>query len=64
MNEYEVNQFGEAHLIIEKKNIRRGVTCFGTIQAIERKYILFKDNEDCLYLCDKKDFQFTKKEKI
>jgi len=60
MNDYNVNDFGEAHFYQEKKGCRRGITCSGTIQAIEKKFILFKDNEDHLYLAERSTFKFVK----
>jgi hypothetical protein len=63
-DQYSVNDFGCASLIVEKKGTKRGITCFGTIQAVEKKFILFKDNDDYLYLCEKKNFNFEKCEKI
>lgn len=60
---YEVGDFGEAHLIVEKKGIKRGITCTGTILTIEKKFILFKDNEGYLYLTERSTFEFTKLEK-
>jgi hypothetical protein len=63
MNEYNVGDFGEAHLIVEKKGCKRGITCTGTIQAIEKKFILFKDNDDYLYLAEKATFEFKHEKK-
>ena len=60
--EYKIDDFGEAHLVYEKNCVRAAVTAFGTIQAIEKKFILFKDNDGYLYLVAKKDFTFTKYE--
>ena len=64
MDEYKVDSFGEAHLIVDKKGYRRGITCTGVIKAIEKKFILFLDNDGFLYLVEKKDFQFTELEPI
>ena len=61
-DEYSVNDFGTAHLILEKKGCRRGITTSGHIQAIERKYVLFKDLEGYLYLAERDTFKFTKGE--
>lgn len=59
----ENDDFGEAHFDLEKKGIKRGITCYGTILRIEDKYILFKDNDDILYLVEKDNFTFMKHEK-
>lgn len=63
MNEYEIGQFGCARLLVNRKGCKRHVTCYGTIKAIEKKVILFTDNDNFSYLVDKKDFQFTPCEK-
>lgn len=60
MIEYKVGDFGEAHCVKIKWGQKWGVTCHGSIQVIEKKHVLFKDNEDFLYLCDKKEFTFKK----
>lgn len=60
MNDYQIGDFGEAHLTCERKGFKRNVTCFGTIQAIEKKFVLFKDNDGYLYLADRLTFQFEK----
>jgi hypothetical protein len=64
MNDYQVNQFGEAHLILEKKGCKRGISCFGTIEAIEKKYVLFKDMEGYLYLAERATFEFKPCERL
>lgn len=58
MNKYQVGQFGMAHIIIESRGVKRGISCAGHIQMIEKKYILFKDNDDFLYLVEKNNFEF------
>lgn len=58
--EYNTGDFGEAHLVTEKRGIKRGITCSGTIQAIEKKFVLFKDNDGYLYLAERSLFEFTK----
>ena len=58
--DYSVNDFGEAHFYIEKKGIKRGITAFGTITMIDKKYVWFTDNEGYPYLIAKKDFEFKK----
>ena len=63
MNDYTCGDFSEAHLIVTKNGCKRGVTCYGTIEAIEKKFILFKDNEGYLYLAERSTFEFTKHEK-
>jgi len=60
MNEYKVDDFGEARLLVSRKGCNRHVTCFGTIKAVEKKVVLFTDNDGFSYLVDKKDFNFTK----
>ena len=62
MNDYAVDQFGEAHFPVNRKGCRRFITAFGTIKAIEKKVLMFVDNDGFTYLIDKKDFQFTKSE--
>ncbi len=55
------NDFGHAHFPQEKKGIKTAVDCYGTIKKIEKKFVLFEDNEGFIYLIDKKEFQFEKK---
>ena len=61
MNEYEINDFGEASFVYEKKGFRGCIKCYGTIRAIEKKVVLFFDNDDYEYLIHRKDFKFEKK---
>jgi hypothetical protein len=56
----QIGDFGQAHLIYECKGLKRGVTAFGTIKTVEKKYVLFQDNDGYLYLCDRKTFDFNK----
>ena len=60
MNDYQIGDFGECHLICERKGFKRDVTAFGTIQAIEKKFVLVKDNDGYLYLADRQTFKFEK----
>lgn len=62
MNEYQINSFGHACFVIEKKGKVTPINCYGTIKAIEKKYILFSDNDNFLYLVEKSKFQFTPEE--
>lgn len=57
MNE---GDFGEADFPQEKKGFNTRIKCFGTIKSMEKRYILFEDNDGFPYLIDKKDFIFTK----
>ena len=60
MNE---GDFGRARFPQEKKGFATVIDCFGVIKSIEKKYILFEDNDGFPYLIDKKDFEFEKKDK-
>ena len=55
---FEVSDFGRARFPQEKKGFKSGIDAFGIIKSIEKRYILFQDNDDYLYLIDRKDFQF------
>lgn len=57
---YLVDQFGEAHFPVSRKGCRRFITASGTIKAIEKKVLMFVDNDGFSYLIDRKDFTFTK----
>jgi hypothetical protein len=59
MNEYQINSFGHAHFVIEKKGKTTPIDCYGVIKAVEKKYILFEDNDKFPYLVEKAKFQFT-----
>jgi hypothetical protein len=56
MNE---GDFGRAKFPQEKKGFVSGIDAYGTIKSIEKRYILFEDNDGFPYLVDKKDFQFA-----
>lgn len=58
MNDYQINSFGHACFISEKKGMVTPIDCFGTIKAIEKKYVLFQDNDGFLHLIEKGKFQF------
>ena len=60
MNDYVLNDFGEAHFPVSTKGYMRFITAFGTIKAIEKKVLMFVDNDGFTYLIDRKDFTFTK----
>jgi hypothetical protein len=62
MNDYAVNDFGEARFPVSRKGCKRYITASGIIKAIEKKVLMFVDNDGFTYLIDKKDFQFTKSE--
>jgi len=58
MNE---SDFGHARIAQDKKGFKTVIDCYGTIKKIERKFVLFEDNDGYLYLVEKKDFVFEKK---
>ena len=60
MTEYNVSDFGKAKFILEKNCVRRTMECYGTILMIEKKYVLFRDNDKYEYIIAKTDFQFAK----
>lgn len=61
MNEkYEIGDFGRAKFNQTKKGFETRIDCFGTIKAVEKKVVLFTDNDGFNYLIYKKDFEFEK----
>jgi hypothetical protein len=60
MNDYSIDDFGHALFTVEKKGIIIPVDCYGTIKAIEKKYILFEDNDNFPYLIEKAKFLIEK----
>jgi hypothetical protein len=62
-SEYESGSFGRAIFKTKCKGITRGFDLYCTIKSIEKKFVLIEDNDNFLYLVDKKDFQFTKEDK-
>ncbi len=57
-----INDFGRARFPQSKKGFITNIDTFGIIKSLEKKYILFEDNDGFLYLIDKKDFWFDKQE--
>lgn len=55
---YETGNYGRARFPQEKKGFNSGIDAYGVIKSIEKRYILFQDNDDYLYLIDRNDFQF------
>jgi hypothetical protein len=62
MNEYQEKDFGNARFPQNKKGFETFIDCFGTIESMDKKYVLFKDNDGYQYLIDRKDFKFEKRE--
>ncbi len=60
MSEYNINDFGHATFPQNKKDFVTHINCFGTIKSIEKKFILFEDNDGFLYLIEKREFIFEK----
>lgn len=60
-NDYESGDWGEAKFKFEKKGFKGGLTCHGTIKSVEKKFVLFEDHDNFLYLVEKKNFVFEKK---
>lgn len=60
MNDYAVDDFGCAHFPVSRKGYKRFITAYGTIKAVEKKVLMFTDNDNFSYLIDRKDFTFTK----
>ena len=54
-------EFGHARFPQEKKGFKTVIDCYGTVMSVEKKYILFEDNDGYLYLVKKKEFLFEKK---
>jgi len=57
----EIGDYGKAKFPIEKKGFKGGIVAYGVIKSIEKKYILFEDNDGFPYLIERKDFEFKKK---
>jgi hypothetical protein len=57
---YSIDDYGEGRFPVSRKGCRRFITAFGTIKAIEKRVIMFTDNDNFSYLIDKKDFTFNK----
>ena len=57
---FEVGSFGRARFPQEKKGFKSGIDAYGTIESMDKKYILFKDNDDYAYLINRDNFQFAK----
>jgi hypothetical protein len=60
MDEYELGQFGRARFSQNKKGFVTSIDAFGIIKSMDKKYILFEDNDNYQYLVNKKDFRFDK----
>lgn len=54
-------EFGHARFPQEKKGFKTVIDCYGTVKRVEKKYILFEDNDGYPYLVEKKEFLFEKK---
>jgi len=65
MIEYAEDDFGEARIIRRQNDEINPLTCYGTIEIIQlqKKKVVFKDNDGYLYMVAMEDFQFTKKER-
>ena len=57
-----IGDFGHARFPQDKRGFKTVIDCYGTIVAVEKKVVLFKDNDGYNYLIDRKDFEFEKKE--
>jgi len=55
----EVGDFGRARFPQEKKGFIGGIDTYGRIKAIEKKFVLFEDNDGYIYLVERENFGFT-----
>lgn len=62
MSNFEVNDFGHAIFIADKKDFKVPTDCHGHIIDIDLKYVAFKDNDDNEYIVPKDEFTFTKEQ--
>ena len=63
MDNFSVNDYGWAHFYTKSKGITQGFSMFGTVMKIEKKYLLFVDNDDIEYYAERSSFKFERKEK-
>lgn len=61
--DYDVGDWGSAHFYTKSKGITQGFTLHGTIGEIEKKYLLFIDNDNIEYYAIRSSFEFIKKQK-
>lgn len=61
-DKYEIGEFGHAVFPQNIKDFNTHIDCYGTIKAIEKKFLLFEDNDGLLYLIEKRNFEFDKQE--
>ncbi len=61
-DKFTEGSFGQAHFTVTKKGLKTDYEMHGTIIKVESKYLLFRDNDEYLYLVDRKDFEFESKE--
>lgn len=61
MDEFKLNDFGEA-VFIAKKGWKYPTVCHGIITGIEPKVIEFTDNDGNEYIIPRSKFHFEKKE--
>ena len=54
-------EFGHARFPQLKKGFLTIIDCYGTIKNVEKKYVLFEDNDGFPYLVEKKEFEFKRK---
>jgi hypothetical protein len=62
-DDLKVGDYGWAHFYTKCKNKITGFSCYGTIARIEKKFLLFIDNDDLEYITEKKTFEFTQCER-
>lgn len=61
--DYQSGDFGHAIFTSERKCFKTKIDCYGTIKHVEKKYLLFADNDGFEFLISKKEFVFEKCEK-
>ena len=60
ITDYQAGDFGSARFTTHKKCFKTTINCYGIIRLVEKKYLLFVDNDDFEYLINRKDFVFEK----
>ena len=60
MDEYQTGDWGVGTFVNPKNEFKGRIIAFGQIIDIDRKYVLFKD-DDCEHIIERKDFTFEKK---
>jgi len=57
----EEGWFGHAKFVTYKRGFKQGFDLYGHIVAVEASSVLFRDNDDYMYLPDRADFKFERK---